>query len=150
LKDGTSAAIRPIRPEDEPLMVAFHCTLSDSTVHFRYFGTLKLEERIAHERVMRKKASNILTQQIIEHIQESFAPLEPLGNDPLRISEVRRLMHNSTLMAHPNVIATPHIAFNSHEAIARINRATVDNINAFLCGAGTSEKGWEGSRAKVQ
>ncbi len=53
LKDGSQAMIRPIRPEDEPLMVEFHKTLSESSVHFRYFGTLKLEERIAHERLTR-------------------------------------------------------------------------------------------------
>ncbi|HEX4085671.1 MAG TPA: bifunctional acetate--CoA ligase family protein/GNAT family N-acetyltransferase [Chthoniobacteraceae bacterium] len=53
LRDGSKAAIRPIRPEDEPLMVDFHKTLSDATVHFRYFGTLKLEQRIAHERLTR-------------------------------------------------------------------------------------------------
>jgi D-lactate dehydrogenase len=87
------------------------------------------------ERVMRKKAANILTQQIIDHLQESFAPVEPLGNDPARISEVRSLMHHSTLVGHPNVIVTPHIAFNSREAVARINRITVGNIHAFLSGA---------------
>ena len=53
LKDGSIATLRPIRPEDEPLMVEFHKTLSDSSVHFRYFGTLKLEERIAHDRLTR-------------------------------------------------------------------------------------------------
>jgi acetyltransferase len=53
LKDGSQATIRPIRPEDEPLMVEFHKTLSESTVRFRYFGMLKLEERIAHERLTR-------------------------------------------------------------------------------------------------
>jgi D-lactate dehydrogenase len=87
------------------------------------------------ERVMRKKAAHILTEQIVERLHDAFAPLEPFGSDPVRISEVRRLMHNSTLIGHPNVIATPHIAFNSYEALARINRTTVDNINAFLAGA---------------
>jgi D-lactate dehydrogenase len=52
----------------------------------------------------------------------------------MRISEVRSIMHNSTLLGHPNVLVTPHIAFNSHEAIARINRVTVDNILGFLGG----------------
>jgi D-lactate dehydrogenase len=86
------------------------------------------------ERVMRKKAANILTEQIIQRLRGPFAPLEPLENDPSRISEVRSLMHNSTLVGHPNVLVTPHIAFNSFESIARINRTTVDNINAFLAG----------------
>jgi acetyltransferase len=53
LKDGSAAIIRPIRPEDEPFMVEFHKTLSEETVHNRYFGMLKLEERIAHERLTR-------------------------------------------------------------------------------------------------
>jgi len=46
-------AIRPIRPEDEPLMVAFHKTLSDRSVYLRYFGIVSLEERIMHERLCR-------------------------------------------------------------------------------------------------
>ncbi len=53
LRDGTPITIRPIRPEDEPLMVKFHGTLSEETVHFRYFGFSKLELRVAHERLTR-------------------------------------------------------------------------------------------------
>ncbi|MEB3263066.1 MAG: acetate--CoA ligase family protein, partial [Synechococcus sp.] len=32
LRDGTAVTIRPIRPEDEPLVVAFHRTLSEESV----------------------------------------------------------------------------------------------------------------------
>jgi acetyltransferase len=53
LRDGSPIAIRPIRPEDEPMMVKFHGTLSENSVHFRYFGLLKLEQRIAHDRLVR-------------------------------------------------------------------------------------------------
>ena len=53
LRDGTPLTIRPIRPEDEPLMVKFHETLSEESVHFRYFGIVKLEQRVAHERLTR-------------------------------------------------------------------------------------------------
>jgi acetyltransferase len=53
LRDGTPITIRPIRPEDEPLMVKFHGTLSDETVHFRYFGFPKLDKRVAHQRLTR-------------------------------------------------------------------------------------------------
>jgi len=53
LKDGTPVTIRPIRPEDEPLMVRIHKTLSERSVYFRYFGALKLDERVAHERLSR-------------------------------------------------------------------------------------------------
>lgn len=46
-------AIRPIRPEDESLVVDFHGRLSDETVYQRYFTKLGYEQRIAHERLVR-------------------------------------------------------------------------------------------------
>ncbi len=52
LKNGTLVTLRPIRPEDEPLMVKFHETLSDRTVYSRYFGSLSLHRRVAHERLL--------------------------------------------------------------------------------------------------
>ncbi|MCU0537798.1 MAG: GNAT family N-acetyltransferase [Hydrococcus sp. Prado102] len=53
LKDGTAVTIRPIRPEDEPLAVRLHQTLSEQSVYFRYFHLMKLTQRITHERLMR-------------------------------------------------------------------------------------------------
>jgi acetyltransferase len=53
LNDGTAITIRPIRPEDETLMIRFHETLSEESVYHRYFSQLKLDERIAHERLTR-------------------------------------------------------------------------------------------------
>ena len=53
LRDGAAVTIRPIRPEDEPLMRKFHQTLSERSVYLRYFAPLKLDERIAHERLSR-------------------------------------------------------------------------------------------------
>ena len=50
---GVKVTIRPIRPEDEPLMVKFHKTLSDRSVYLRYFGFVSLEKRIMHERLRR-------------------------------------------------------------------------------------------------
>jgi acetyltransferase len=53
LKDGTEVTIRPIRPEDEPLVIQFHKTLSEQSVYLRYFHLIKLNQRIAHERLTR-------------------------------------------------------------------------------------------------
>lgn len=53
LKDGTEVTLRPIRPEDEPLLVQFHQMLSEQSVQYRYFAPLKLGQRIAHERLVR-------------------------------------------------------------------------------------------------
>lgn len=53
LKDGKTATIRPIRPEDEPLVVQFHQKLSEETMYKRFLGQLSLDERVAHERLVR-------------------------------------------------------------------------------------------------
>ncbi len=45
--------IRPIRPEDEPLMIQFHEGLSEESVYLRYFHALRLDQRVAHERLTR-------------------------------------------------------------------------------------------------
>lgn len=53
LKDGTPVTIRPIRPEDETIMVQFHQTLSDESVYYRFFQMIPLARRIEHERLSR-------------------------------------------------------------------------------------------------
>ncbi len=53
MRDGTRVTIRPIRPEDEPMMVKFHETLSERSVYFRYFHPMRLNVRVAHERLTR-------------------------------------------------------------------------------------------------
>lgn len=53
MKDGTPVTLRPIRPEDEPLMVRFHQRLSEESVYRRYFQALGLAQRTAHERLTR-------------------------------------------------------------------------------------------------
>ncbi len=53
LRDGTPVTIRPIRPEDEPLLVRFHEQLSERTVYLRYFHMMDLSQRVSHERLTR-------------------------------------------------------------------------------------------------
>ena len=53
MRDGKKITIRPIRPEDEPLMVTFHQGLSERSVYLRYFSPLKLQQRVAHSRLVR-------------------------------------------------------------------------------------------------
>jgi acetyltransferase len=52
--DGMQFAVRPIRPDDEPLMVDFHRQLSEMSVYMRYFLPLKLDVRVTHERLFTK------------------------------------------------------------------------------------------------
>ena len=52
-KQGIEVTIRPIRPEDEPLIAKFHETLSERTVFMRYLQAMNLSQRIGHERLSR-------------------------------------------------------------------------------------------------
>jgi acetyltransferase len=52
-RDGRELTIRPILPEDEPLMIKFHETLSDRSVNLRYLQPMLLSQRVAHERLAR-------------------------------------------------------------------------------------------------
>ncbi len=73
LKDGTPVTIRPIRPEDEPLLVKFHETLSDRSVYLRYLHMLKLSQRVAHERLTRIC--------FIDYAREIALVMEKTGDD---------------------------------------------------------------------
>lgn len=53
LRDHTPVSIRPIRPEDEPLVIQFHKDLSHETVRQRYLKMVNYDERVAHDRLVR-------------------------------------------------------------------------------------------------
>jgi acetyltransferase len=53
MNSGEQVTIRPIRPEDEPLLVRFHESLSEQTVRLRYFYPMKLSARVDHDRLSR-------------------------------------------------------------------------------------------------
>ncbi len=50
---GLATTFRPIRPEDEPLLIKFHETLSDRSVYLRYLHPMMLNHRVTHERLSR-------------------------------------------------------------------------------------------------
>lgn len=52
-KMGEMLTIRPILPEDEPLMRKFHTNVSEYSIYLRYFHAIALAERISHERLLR-------------------------------------------------------------------------------------------------
>jgi len=53
LKNGDTVAIRPIRPDDEQCLIAFHESLSEQSVSQRYFRPFALSQRVTHERLAR-------------------------------------------------------------------------------------------------
>lgn len=65
MKDGTELVMRLICPEDEPFMVGFHGGLSDRTVYLRYFCSLSLAARTAHERLVRICFANLERETVL-------------------------------------------------------------------------------------
>jgi acetyltransferase len=51
--DGVEVLIRPIRPEDEPMIARFHERLSERSVYLRYFHLIDLDHRVSHSRLIR-------------------------------------------------------------------------------------------------
>jgi acetyltransferase len=53
LRDGTELLVRPVRPEDEGMLIGFHQMLSETSVRQRYLAPLHLDQRTTHERLIR-------------------------------------------------------------------------------------------------
>jgi acetyltransferase len=80
LRDGTHVTIRSITPEDEPRMVAFHQTLSNQSVHFRYFGMLSLGLRTGHERLAALCSTDLAREiALVADLKRSDGEHEILG-----------------------------------------------------------------------
>jgi D-lactate dehydrogenase len=86
------------------------------------------------ERLFRSDASRLVTEQIIADLQNVSSPEEMHMRNPERLAEIQRLKDNESLLSRPNVVFTPHIGFNSAEAVQRIDEVTVENIRAFAAG----------------
>jgi D-lactate dehydrogenase len=84
------------------------------------------------ERVMRQTATRIIAADIIEHLRSDALAQD--ARDADRVRELEGLMLGDALLARSNVVFTPHVAFNSVEAVARLNEVTVENIVGFIEG----------------
>jgi D-lactate dehydrogenase len=88
---------------------------------------------LEEESVMRQPASAVISDQILEHLRSDVEPERVQHSSRLR--DLEALVGSEALLGRPNVVFTPHVAFNSVEAIDRILQETARNIRAFLAGA---------------
>jgi D-lactate dehydrogenase len=67
--------------------------------------------------------------------EEAIYEESALLGDATNPERLRQAIQNHLILKHPNVVFTPHNAFNSQEALERILQTTAENIAAFVAGA---------------
>lgn len=82
--------------------------------------------------------SGRISEQIVANLRSVGSTEELRSQRTDRVKELADLMRNKRLLSNPKVTFTPHVAFNTEEAIQRINQSTLDNIRRLTADA-TSE-----------
>src|SRR5579862_3680190 len=67
--------------------------------------------------------------------EESIYEESALLGHPVNPEKLRVALQNHLILKKPNVVFTPHNAFNSREALERILETTAENIAAFIANA---------------
>ena len=66
-----------------------------------------------------------------EQLREELALLAHQKSNP---EQYKVMLENHALLNMPNVLITPHNAFNTQEAMMRVLQTTIDNLKAFKKG----------------
>ncbi len=69
---------------------------------------------------------------VLEGERELKDELHMLTTDSTHVESYKMMLEDHVLMRMPQVLITPHLAFNSREAVAEILKTTVDNITGFI------------------
>jgi len=130
-------------------VITIHAPHTDSTHHMINTGNIEKIKKGAYL-INTARGAVIETQAIVEALEKNI--LSGAGLDVLeeegdmkdeitllnskhpKLEELKNVLSNHYLIDHPRVIITPHIAFNTDEAIKRILDTTADNINSFVNG----------------
>lgn len=130
-------------------IISLHAPLNDSTRHLinkKNIGTLKKGAVLINT----ARGELVDTEALLWALNENIlagAGLDVLEGEELLVGEEEQLfdpdasketlatvMKNHILLHREDVVITPHIGFNSEEAVERIRKTTAKNIRAFLAG----------------
>lgn len=129
--------------------VSLHAPLTNSNKHIfnkKAFEKMKSSAIIINtargELIETQALYNALTQNEIAGAGLDVLENEETISDPNYLEDISRLNNealqqtvlNKRLQQLNNVIITPHIAYNTNEAIHRILKTTMDNIDNFIAG----------------
>ncbi len=126
-------------------VVSLHCPYSEKTRHLLNSENMKFMKKGAYllntargglvetdALVAALKDGTLagVALDVLEEEGETKEELELLGKHP-KEEELRTILENHILMHMPNVLITPHNAFNSEEALRTILRTTFINLRGF-------------------
>ncbi len=94
LKNGVVVTVRPIRPSDEPAMIAFHRSLSEESVYLRYSHLIKLNHRIDHDRLSRICTTQGDREWVF--VAEWTPPTNPTQPEIVGVARLNKLPDNHT------------------------------------------------------
>ena len=131
-------------------VVSLHVPYLPATHHLINLQNISLFKRGAYL-INTARGAVVETAAIVKALQEGILAgagldvLEEEGDmqDEMKLlsgphpkeEELKVVLQNHYLINHPRVIVTPHIAFDTTEAIRRILDTTIENIIAFAAGA---------------
>jgi D-lactate dehydrogenase len=128
-------------------VVSIHCLLTDQTRHLLNKGNIGLMKRGAYlvntargpivetDALIWALKEGILAGVGLDVLEEEGEMKEGLrGEKQLNEEEKKVLAENRELIQMPNVLITPHNAFNTEEALLRIISMTVESIQEFAAG----------------
>jgi D-lactate dehydrogenase len=84
------------------------------------------------ERLLRQPVEAVIGEGILRHLRSDTLAEE--ARDADRLHELQTLMLSDAVLSRPNVVFTPHVAFNTAESMQRLAIATCENIAAFIAG----------------
>ncbi len=129
--------------------ITLHCPYNEHTHHLIHKGNIRMVKRGAYL-VNTARGAIVETEAIVMALQEGIlggAGLDVLeeeneSRDEMLFlssghpseSELKVLLRNHELVRMPNVLITPHNAFNSKETLQRILETTIRNIRSFMDG----------------
>ncbi len=141
----TYLPLKDLLPQSD--VVTLHCPLNDGTRHILNMDNIGLIKKGAYlvntargglvetGALVWALENNILAGaglDVLEEEGETKDEMKFLGEANPHEEVLRNVLANHVLMKMPNVLITPHTAFNSEEALKRILGTTLENIGGFL------------------
>ncbi len=128
-------------------IVSIHCPYTSSTHHLINKNNIRLFQKGSYlintarggivetaavvfglnEKILAGYATDVLEAET-----EIKNEINYVANEFLKRDELKTILYNHILMKMPNVLITPHNAFNTFEALQRILNTTIENIKYFL------------------